>query len=105
MNDFQVKRGKLDALWAYVGNKGEKIGSINVKQGPHGVVLRVMLADGDTATARSRLESAVQLWSEVGAPYETSVSRSIELIASRSIIGSARLSWLSSKSGPQRSAS
>jgi transposase-like protein len=24
MNDFQVKRGQLDALWAYVGNKGEK---------------------------------------------------------------------------------
>jgi transposase-like protein len=22
--DFQVKRGQLDALWAYVGNKGEK---------------------------------------------------------------------------------
>jgi len=24
MKDFQVKRGQLDALWAYVGNKGEK---------------------------------------------------------------------------------
>ena len=24
MADFQVKRGQLDALWAYVGNKGEK---------------------------------------------------------------------------------
>ena len=34
-----------------------------------------------------------------------SVSRSIALIASRSIIGSARLSCDSSKSGPQRSAS
>jgi transposase-like protein len=22
--EFQVKRGQLDALWAYVGNKGEK---------------------------------------------------------------------------------
>jgi superoxide dismutase, Cu-Zn family len=29
-----------------LGNKGEKIGSINVKQGPHGVVLRVMLDAG-----------------------------------------------------------
>jgi transposase-like protein len=24
MKDFKVKRGQLDALWAYVGNKGEK---------------------------------------------------------------------------------
>ena len=24
MADFQLKRGQLDALWAYVGNKGEK---------------------------------------------------------------------------------
>jgi transposase-like protein len=24
MADFQIKRGQLDALWAYVGNKGEK---------------------------------------------------------------------------------
>ena len=24
MADFQVKRGQLDALWSYVGNKGEK---------------------------------------------------------------------------------
>jgi len=24
MKDFQIKRGQLDALWAYVGNKGEK---------------------------------------------------------------------------------
>lgn len=24
MCDFQIKRGQLDALWAYVGNKGEK---------------------------------------------------------------------------------
>lgn len=24
MKDFQIKRGQLDALWAYVGNKGQK---------------------------------------------------------------------------------
>lgn len=24
MKDFRIKRGQLDALWAYVGNKGEK---------------------------------------------------------------------------------
>lgn len=24
MSDFQVQRGQLDALWSYVGNKGEK---------------------------------------------------------------------------------
>ena len=24
MADFKVKRGQLDALWAYVGNKGKK---------------------------------------------------------------------------------
>lgn len=24
MKDFQIQRGQLDALWAYVGNKGEK---------------------------------------------------------------------------------
>ena len=24
MAKFEVKRGQLDALWAYVGNKGEK---------------------------------------------------------------------------------
>jgi transposase-like protein len=24
MSEFKVKRGQLDALWAYVGNKGEK---------------------------------------------------------------------------------
>jgi transposase-like protein len=24
MKDYQIKRGQLDALWAYVGNKGEK---------------------------------------------------------------------------------
>jgi len=24
MKDFKIKRGQLDALWAYVGNKGEK---------------------------------------------------------------------------------
>jgi transposase-like protein len=24
MHDFQIKRGQLDALWAYVGHKGEK---------------------------------------------------------------------------------
>lgn len=24
MSEFQVERGQLDALWAYVGNKGEK---------------------------------------------------------------------------------
>ncbi len=24
LSEFQVKRGQLDALWAYVGNKGEK---------------------------------------------------------------------------------
>ena len=24
MAEFKVKRGQLDALWAYVGNKGEK---------------------------------------------------------------------------------
>jgi transposase-like protein len=24
MKDFQIKRGQLDGLWAYVGNKGEK---------------------------------------------------------------------------------
>ena len=24
MKDFKVKRAQLDALWAYVGNKGEK---------------------------------------------------------------------------------
>jgi transposase-like protein len=24
MKDYQVKRGQLDGLWAYVGNKGEK---------------------------------------------------------------------------------
>lgn len=24
MQDFRIKRGQLDALWAYVGNKGEK---------------------------------------------------------------------------------
>jgi hypothetical protein len=22
--DFQIQRGQLDALWTYVGNKGEK---------------------------------------------------------------------------------
>jgi transposase-like protein len=26
MADFRVKRGQLDALWSYVGNKGEKKG-------------------------------------------------------------------------------
>ena len=24
MQDFQITRGQLDALWAYVGHKGEK---------------------------------------------------------------------------------
>jgi hypothetical protein len=24
MKDYQIKRGQLDGLWAYVGNKGEK---------------------------------------------------------------------------------
>lgn len=27
MKDFQIKRGQLDALWAYVQNKGEKKGT------------------------------------------------------------------------------
>ena len=26
MADFKVKRGQLDALWTYVGNKGKKRG-------------------------------------------------------------------------------
>lgn len=29
MKDYQVKRGQLDGLWAYVGNKGEKKSSGN----------------------------------------------------------------------------
>jgi hypothetical protein len=24
LKDYQIKRGQLDGLWAYVGNKGEK---------------------------------------------------------------------------------
>jgi hypothetical protein len=24
MKDFRIKRGQLDGLWLYVGNKGEK---------------------------------------------------------------------------------
>jgi hypothetical protein len=24
MKDYRIKRGQLDGLWAYVGNKGEK---------------------------------------------------------------------------------
>jgi len=32
-----------------LGNKGDKVGSINVKQGPHGVVLRIALDKGALA--------------------------------------------------------
>ncbi len=31
MADFQVKRGQLDALWSYVGNKGEKKAILRAK--------------------------------------------------------------------------
>ena len=31
MEDFQVKRGQLDALWAYVQNKGEKKATLKPK--------------------------------------------------------------------------
>jgi tetratricopeptide (TPR) repeat protein len=35
----------------------------------------VRLADGDVAAARRDFETAVDLWNEVGAPYETAVAR------------------------------
>ena len=36
---------------------------------------RVALAQGDSSGARRTFEEAVQLWSEVGAPYETALAR------------------------------
>ena len=36
---------------------------------------RVALAEGDSPGARRAFEAAVQLWSEVGAPYETALAR------------------------------
>ena len=36
---------------------------------------RVALAHGDTAGARRHFEEAVQLWNEIGAPYETACAR------------------------------
>jgi tetratricopeptide (TPR) repeat protein len=38
---------------------------------------RVELAGGDVARARPLIERAVQLWTEVNAPYETAVARSV----------------------------
>ena len=38
---------------------------------------RVQLAAGDPAGARGELASAVQLWNEVGAPYETGIARMV----------------------------
>jgi tetratricopeptide (TPR) repeat protein len=36
---------------------------------------RVRLASGDAASARTEFAAAVHLWNEVGAPYETAISR------------------------------
>ena len=36
---------------------------------------RVRLAEGETAAAGSHFEAAAQLWSEIGAPYETALAR------------------------------
>jgi tetratricopeptide (TPR) repeat protein len=38
---------------------------------------RVHLAEGDAAEARRDLQNAVRLWSEIAAPYETAISRTV----------------------------
>ena len=38
---------------------------------------RVRLADGDAAGARRTLQNAVYLWSELAAPYETAIARTV----------------------------
>jgi tetratricopeptide (TPR) repeat protein len=38
---------------------------------------RVLLADGRTTEASAELQTAVRLWSEIGAPYETAIARTV----------------------------
>ena len=61
----------------------------------------VQLAEGDTAAARDRLDLAVQLWSEVGAPYETAVARTglARALRAEGNDQRSRLEWAAARAG------
>lgn len=76
--EIAVAAGDLDrARWA--AHELEKIagafGSKALSAGAAAALGSVRLADGDAAGARRDFEVAVDLWNEVGAPYETALGR------------------------------
>src|SRR5829696_5205308 len=61
--------GELDLVAARFGSKALRAGAALARG-------RLRLAEGDAAGAEGSLSEAVQLWNEVGAPYEAAVARS-----------------------------
>jgi tetratricopeptide (TPR) repeat protein len=76
--EIAVEAGDVDrARWA-----AEELGKIAAVFGSNALAAsaaaaagRVRLAEGDAAGARRDFETAVRLWSEIGAPYETALAR------------------------------
>jgi tetratricopeptide (TPR) repeat protein len=76
--EIAVEVGDVDqARWAAeeLGKIAAVFGSSALAASAAAAAGRVRLAEGDAAGARSAFETAMHLWSEIGAPYETALAR------------------------------
>jgi tetratricopeptide (TPR) repeat protein len=76
--EIAVAAGDLDrARWAAteLGKVATSFGSKALAAGAAAARARVQLAEGDTAGARRDFEAAMDLWREIGAPYEATLAR------------------------------
>jgi tetratricopeptide (TPR) repeat protein len=76
--EIAVEAGDVDrARWAAaeLGKIATVFGSNALAASAAAAAGRVRLAEGDAAGARGHFETAMRLWGEIGAPYETAVAR------------------------------
>ena len=76
--EIAIAAGDVDrARWAAneLGTVADTFGSKGLAASAAAALGSVRLAEGDTAVARRDFERAVDLWNEVGAPYETALAR------------------------------
>jgi len=76
--EIAIAAGDIErARWAAgeLGKVASAFGSKALTAGAAAALGSVRLAEGDAVAARGDLEAAVDLWNEVGAPYETALAR------------------------------
>ena len=76
--EIEIAAGDLDLARAAADQLSRIAASFESKALAAGAAIasaRVWLAEGEAASARGGFEEAVQLWNDIGAPYETALAR------------------------------